>query len=645
MRGKSLNKRKDIQVLRGIAVLSVVLYHSIESFFSYGWLGVDVFFVISGYVLANQLLQIFQGKKTIKRGGASRKLIEFYKRRFWRLAPALLVVLLGSTLLFFFCAPPSSHANFSLQGLAALFLVANVGAVKFTGDYFQAAPNALIHTWSLSVEEQIYILLPLALILMLFFIKSNKKNFAFVILGLAIFSFIINIKPEVIYPLYGIIVSQENLESFSFYSPIERFWQFGIGILAKLAADNDLKNNLTIRLTYLTTVIFVIFCILTSDSPITSLEIFASMTAGVILYTKVLLRIPQRLAFSLVWTGDRSYSIYLLHLPLIYIAIYSPIISAHTHNNRVERIVAVIISLSLGSSLYSRVEQKFRENTDFSAKVFKSQKLKILVTYFLTTLIVFIMMLIGSGNKYFGLTNNPDKSIAEWDLTHECNSPSSGSELCIVQNEAGAKTAILIGDSHAAHIKMSFLESARLNNFNAIVSINVGCKFILDKNYNKDIADSCILRNEMIYKYIKENKTDYVFVSQKVLANSPLYMLKKAILDLKSYVSVIIVIPNTPEFPDNYRDRPIIAQMIGNIQNDFELNQMRQENESASDSLIEILGTEVQILDLTSIFCEEQSCSRFRNGKYLFIDESHLSVEGAKLTLPALARKMEELAD
>jgi hypothetical protein len=85
--------------------------------------------------------------------------------------------------------------------------------------------------------------------------------------------------------------------------------------------------------------------------------------------------------------------------------------------------------------------------------------------------------------------------------------------------------------------------------------------------------------------------------------------------------------------------------MIGNIQNDFEFNQMRQENESASDSLIEILGTEVQILDLTSIFCEGQSCSRFRNGKYLFIDESHLSVEGAKLTLPALARKMEELAD
>ncbi len=635
-------KRLDIQALRGIAVLAVVLYHLTERFFPYGWLGVDFFFVISGYVLADQLLQIFQSNNT--RHEPILKLLQFYRKRFWRLAPVFLLVLLGSTLLFFLFAPPSSHTDFSLQGLAALFLVANIGAIRFNGDYFQAAPNPLLHTWSLSVEEQIYIFLPLVLILMLIFLKSSEKNFSFLIIALTVCSFIINMTPEVIHPLYRIIISETDLGAFSFYSPVERFWQFGIGILTKLVRDRNIKINFEIRMVSLLTVFFLIVSIFYSNSLIISLEIVASIAAALIMYTKILSGIPQKFSSTFVWVGDRSYSIYLVHLPFIYFARYSWIFYDNIFNRRLSLIIAVILTFIVASWLYSKVEQKNRVSSESPSKSSNFQKFKVYIIYF-CTLIALLVMFFGSNMRYFGLDKNPEKPIAEWDLTHECNSSSFRDELCVSRIEEGAKTVMLIGDSHAAHLKVSFLESARLNNFNAVVSSGLGCRFYQDKEYEK-VLNTCAFKNKRIFEYIKKNKIDYVFVSQKVLANSPLDLLKKAILDLKPYVSSIIIIPNTPEFPNNYLDRPIIAQLlepIWGLQDDFHVSQMPDANKSASNKLIKMLGTEVQVLDLTTLFCKRQLCSRFRNEKYLFIDESHLSIEGAKLVLPVIGSYMAKL--
>jgi len=148
-----LRIRKDIQSLRGVAVIAVVAFHLSEKYFPYGYLGVDVFFVISGYVLTDQFIRIYQGNKI----EIFTRLLIFFRMRFWRLAPALFVVLLVSTILIFLTVTPSNHTSFSLQGIATIFLVGNLGALKLNGDYFRPDPNPLLHTWSLSVEEQIYI--------------------------------------------------------------------------------------------------------------------------------------------------------------------------------------------------------------------------------------------------------------------------------------------------------------------------------------------------------------------------------------------------------------------------------------------------------------------------------------------------------
>lgn len=164
-------------------------------------------------------------------GGVFSNLGNFYRRRIFRLLPALTVTLVISGILIYLLGPVDDHGRFSRQGIATLFLVGNVGAHKFSGDYFSPNPNPLVHTWSLSVEEQIYIFLPL-----IFFVilrkgtgREHKVLFFFVLISLMSLMFFLF--PTTLQPLYtGLGI--DSASDFSFYSPIERIWQFTIGSVA-----------------------------------------------------------------------------------------------------------------------------------------------------------------------------------------------------------------------------------------------------------------------------------------------------------------------------------------------------------------------------------------------------------------------------
>jgi peptidoglycan/LPS O-acetylase OafA/YrhL len=118
--------RRDIQVLRGLAVLAVLLFHAEESYFPLGYLGVDVFFVVSGFVVTPLILQIFTDQAN--GWGVLSNLRYFYMRRFYRLAPALAVMLSISAVTIFLLGPIADHQRFARQGIATLLLVGNFGA-------------------------------------------------------------------------------------------------------------------------------------------------------------------------------------------------------------------------------------------------------------------------------------------------------------------------------------------------------------------------------------------------------------------------------------------------------------------------------------------------------------------------------------
>ena len=156
---RQLHYRPDIDGLRAVAVIPVVLYHAGVQFFSGGYVGVDVFFVISGFLIAGIIAREIQSNRF--------SLVNFYERRARRILPALFVVIGATLAAGWVIAWPDNYVEIGESALATVFFSSNFYFWQTT-DYFATAAEyrPLLHTWSLAVEEQFYIFFPLVLILM-----------------------------------------------------------------------------------------------------------------------------------------------------------------------------------------------------------------------------------------------------------------------------------------------------------------------------------------------------------------------------------------------------------------------------------------------------------------------------------------------
>ena len=203
--------RKEIDGLRALAVSSVVIYHFFPNILPNGYLGVDIFFIISGYLITQSILR--------NKGSLTYTLKHFYERRFKRLFPALFVFLTLTALGLIFILINSDYENFISSLFAAKTFWANIYFWR-DGGYFggndQLKP--LLHTWSLSVEEQFYIFYPSFLI---FSFWARKK------IGLPIIVFVgfLTILSFVIW----IFLNKIGGETPAFFLLPTRIWQFGLG--------------------------------------------------------------------------------------------------------------------------------------------------------------------------------------------------------------------------------------------------------------------------------------------------------------------------------------------------------------------------------------------------------------------------------
>ena len=149
--------RTDLQYMRGIAVILVLLFHAKVPYFGFGYVGVDIFFLISGYVVTEKIIKLYSDND----GAFAKKYWGFIKRRVWRLAPPLAAVVSAFTITFMFLAPQQQQERILGQGFYSIFMVGNFGAYKYQGDYFSSLVNPFVHTWSLGVEMQLYLTIPL----------------------------------------------------------------------------------------------------------------------------------------------------------------------------------------------------------------------------------------------------------------------------------------------------------------------------------------------------------------------------------------------------------------------------------------------------------------------------------------------------
>ena len=183
-REAATTKRTDIQLWRGVAVLAVMLAH-FGSLVPAGFIGVDLFFAISGFVITLSFLRLLSREKSIKT-----VLVEFWSRRFWRLVPALSIVLVATLLGAFLLLPPHDFRDQVEMSVWSFFFAGNIGVeVVSRPNYFDPAAkhNWLLHLWSLGVEEQFYLLFPFALLALLGLERKTGK-FSRVVLWLLLAS-------------------------------------------------------------------------------------------------------------------------------------------------------------------------------------------------------------------------------------------------------------------------------------------------------------------------------------------------------------------------------------------------------------------------------------------------------------------------
>jgi len=624
--------------MRGIAVLSVVFFHSFENYFPYGYLGVDAFFVISGFVVAPLILNIFE--KSEVTGGVFKPICDFYLARVYRLAPALFTALVFSILIFSFFGSLDVFHNISMQSLFTLLMLGNYGSYKLSGNYFLGQPP-LNHTWSLSVEAQIYIFMPLFIALIFY-----KRNFNIVklftwIVFLTIISLILF---KFAYTSFSHSWTNiTNPSDFIFYSPFTRVWQFTIGFLGFI-----IKRELSISKSFLSkkfgliiliTGILVI-CVSISKSH-TYNSILISLWSLIFIFYESLKVLPKQIISALEWFGDRSYSIYLYHMPLIYLAKNSPLFLVND-DYILRTLSAILITLLIASMSFSKVENRFRLN---KYKISTRKKLKGIVYLFLSSLILSLFLYNLSRSEFFSLIKLQNSPPNAGVINQDCsNGISANRPICKYELAGANKTVILFGDSFAGAVSSAFITAAKNQNINLVTSYTNGCALNFSGEINKQNEANCFVANANTLEYINLNRPNLVVVSYYMDQYLEQEIFKESLLKIKSIVPNLLLIENVPVFPDGNTFMTMGTIFTVHREYSRSFPEYSMENKGMSDLLsVWASNHDIDTLSFYSVFCENGMCTRFENSNWLYTDNKHLSVYGAKKTIPIIDELLSKL--
>ena len=634
---KKLNYRQDIQTLRGLAVLAVVLFHAFESQFKQGYLGVDVFFVVSGFVVTPLILRIF-AVPVIERLPT---LKFFYKRRFFRLAPALSVILVFSGILLFLFMDTVQHKLFARQGIFTVILMGNLGANRYSQDYFTQDFNPYIHTWSLAVEEQIYLILPLILIFFFVRHKSIQKTLFNVFLFLTILSFLLFLSPTISESIYSRIWIINDPSNFSFYSPLSRLWQFTLGGIIFLIGKSNLVNKKLRYAHYFFLSFLLIFLFTPINIGVQNSTIAVSLSTALIIILKISDSRLNSIVKKLEWLGDRSYSIYLLHLPLITIAKYSPALEIGGLENRSFQIlVAVISTIVIASFIFSKVENKFRLNNKVDTNIKIKKRFKI--SFILVPLLIFTGINLGQTLDIIKdpyMPSMPKTMPYEWDsncrVMQRKTAPKN--DPCIYRTNKAQGNILIIGDSTAASLSKSLIEFSNKKNYDVYVSTHASCPFIFKDREFKN-SDSCTSHNLSILKYLENKKFDFIFYShssESIMEASESYSRNKLNLEvLKSLAQIkndgnqIIFIGVTPVY---YHAKTVFDLILNKHGTYSKVAKLDNENLKNTAALFRI-----NYFDIYNLFCSDLRCVNKLGENWKFDDGVHLSHFGAGLLGPKI---------
>ena len=478
---KKITKRNDIQIYRGISVLAVILYHLSPVSFPGGYLGVDIFFVISGFVISNLIFSEIDAQKFSFKN--------FYLRRFRRIIPSVLSFTIFVQILLFFIEDNKEIYEISKGLIYSLFFTANIYLSRVI-DYFnfQNTENYIVNLWSLSVEEQFYLIFPVILICL------TKKSLHFrVVTIFFITAFSLLFFNRSFFDNFLFIDNVFlNFDNFLFYSPFTRFWQFSIGVICMLL--NQIRSySVTVSEKYIP--LFSIgFLYFLSQFSLTSGRIFSSalitLIFTVILYVEISFKKVNLLTRTFLYFGNISYSLYLFHQPIFAsirkYQIYSRS-EAFLNLSSFSGLVLTFVCIFLVSFLnYELIENKFRHPSPNNRNI----KYLLAPVIFLAFLLPSIGILtdgynfLNRNNLSQYPSNSPLNFLVGTNFIKNENSLCLGrdiKELCIYNERLNDDQKIyFVGDSIIGSLVAGFVENSNYENYTFIDSTKGSCPLLFN---------------------------------------------------------------------------------------------------------------------------------------------------------------------
>ena len=629
--------RPDIDGLRAIAVLSVIGYHAFPDKLKGGFIGVDVFFVISGYLISTILFEKLENDTFSFK--------EFYARRIKRIFPALFLVLSSSYIIGWFFLLSDEFMQLGKHIAGGAGFVSNLVFLNEIG-YFDSAAETklLLHLWSLGVEEQFYIIYPILLCLSF----RNNKMFLVITVVLGALSFYINVK--------GVKIDNEV----NFYSPKSLFWELMAGsILAwiNLYSKNYFQNNKILngyyniiiknfnQKFYNTISIIGISLLLYGFLFINSNFYFPGYWALIPVSGAFLIIaagdqswINKKILSSkiAVWFGIISFPLYLWH----WVLLTFPRIILAEHPKRVVIWCVIALSIILAWLTTVLIERPIRmQNRDGKT----------------SAVLLIMMMLIGlvgfstyiKGDHLF-LNNSRNKSILIGDTGHiEYHRYIADQYSLCTPNHIAIKSLqwdgytrcmqskfdknidiALIGDSHAEHLFLGMAESLPDHN---IVFYIKGSPLFLNNNDYEDIINEVVNNKNIKTVFI----TMYWFSrAKKIPSGSTLdiEMIKIVDLFLASNKKVFLIgdVPSFNFSPERCK-RDYINENTKSCR--ITIEEAKLQSHVYHENLLKVvqLRPSVVYVPIEQHICDRELCSMFKGNFILYRDKNHLNLVGSSL--------------